>query len=119
MEIMMGIYPKNPYVLILKYMGGLHSHLRKQVMFLKIRTMDEVCVQEQYLENIGPKKGNPSGSRYKENQEYSKDGKKKWKWGKYKNTKTTTQHCKGPKTITNSATLMATPRKCFGNYIQR
>jgi hypothetical protein len=56
MDIMLGIYPKNPYVLI-KYLWGLHSHLRKHVILFKPRIMDEACVQAQYLENIGPKEG--------------------------------------------------------------
>jgi hypothetical protein len=56
--------------------------------------MDEACVQEQYLENIGKNKGKTSGSNKKEHQEASKEGKKKWKEGKYNNTKTTTHQCK-------------------------
>jgi hypothetical protein len=36
-------------------------------MLFKPRIMDEACVQEQYLENIGQKKGRPSGSKEKEN----------------------------------------------------
>jgi hypothetical protein len=66
MAIMLGISPKNPYVL-LKYLGGLDSHLQKQVMLFKPRTMDEACVHAQYLENTGQKKGQPSGSKHKEN----------------------------------------------------
>jgi hypothetical protein len=66
MAIMMGISPKNPDVL-LKYLGGLQSHLRKKVMLFNPRKMDEVCVHAQYLENIGKKKGKPSGSKQKEN----------------------------------------------------
>jgi hypothetical protein len=37
---MLGISPKNLDVL-LKYLGGLHSHLRRQVMLFKPRTIDE------------------------------------------------------------------------------
>jgi len=44
MVIMLGISPKTPYVL-LKYLGGLHSHLWKQVMLFKPRIVDEACVQ--------------------------------------------------------------------------
>jgi hypothetical protein len=62
MAIMLDISPKNPYVLI-KYLVGLHSHLWKQVMLFKTRTLDEACIQEQYLENISQKKGKPSGSK--------------------------------------------------------
>jgi hypothetical protein len=65
MEIMLGIAPKSLYVL-LKYLGGLHSHLKKQVILFKPRTMDKACVHAQYMENIGHKKGQPSGSKQKE-----------------------------------------------------
>jgi hypothetical protein len=65
MAIMMGISPKNPDVL-LKYLGGLHNHLRKQVMFFDPRITDEACVQARYLENIGYKKGNPSRFKKKD-----------------------------------------------------
>jgi hypothetical protein len=58
MAIMLGIYPKNPDVL-LKYLGDLHSHLRKQVMDVKHRTVDEACVQA----HIGKKKGHQGGSK--------------------------------------------------------
>jgi hypothetical protein len=51
MAIMMGISPKNSDVL-LKYMGRLQSHLRKQVMLFNPRTMDEACVHDlDYFEN--------------------------------------------------------------------
>jgi hypothetical protein len=62
MAMMLGISPKNLDVL-LKYLGGLHSHLRKQVMLFKPKIIDEACVQAQCLENIGHKKGKPSGSK--------------------------------------------------------
>jgi hypothetical protein len=42
MAIMLGISPKNRDVL-LKYLGGLHSHPRKQVMLFKPRIVDEAC----------------------------------------------------------------------------
>ena len=63
MDIMLGISIKNPYV-ILKYMGGVHSHLQNKVMLFNPKTIDEVCVRAQYL---GNKKGQPSGSKHKEN----------------------------------------------------
>jgi hypothetical protein len=81
MAIMLGISPKNPYVL-LKYLGGLHSHLQKQVMLFRPRTMDEVCVQAQYMENKGQKKGQPSGLKKKEDHEVSKEGKEEVEMGK-------------------------------------
>ena len=51
-------------------------------MLFNPRMVDEVCVQAQYLKNIGEKKGQPSGLKHKEHQEASKKGKKKWKGGK-------------------------------------
>jgi hypothetical protein len=78
MGIMMGISPKNPHVL-LKYLVGLHNHLQNQVMLFKPNKIDEVHVQAQYLENIGDNKEYPSGSNHKENQDASKEGKKKQK----------------------------------------
>jgi hypothetical protein len=80
---MLGISPKNPDV-ILKYLGGLHSHLKNKVMLFKQWIVDEACVQPQYMEKIGHKKGQPSGSKHKYHQDDSKEGKKKWK-GKDKN----------------------------------
>jgi hypothetical protein len=57
--------------------GGLHSSLKNQVILFTQRIVDEVCVEEQYLENIHHKKGKPSGSKQKEHQEASKEGEKK------------------------------------------
>ena len=53
---MFGIYPKNLEV-ILKYLGYTPNHLQNQVMLFKPKTIDEANVQENYLENIGNKKG--------------------------------------------------------------
>ena len=86
---MMGISPKNPYVL-LKYLGGLHCHLCEQVMLFKPKLVDEACVQEHYLENIGLKIMQSSGLNQKEKHEASKEGKKKQKGGKDKNTEAAT-----------------------------
>jgi hypothetical protein len=44
MAIMLGISPKNKNVL-LKYLGGLPSHLRNQVILFKPRTVDDASVQ--------------------------------------------------------------------------
>ena len=52
--------------------------------------MDEACVQAQYLENIGLKRAQSSGSKQKEQQDASKDGKKKQNRGKDKKTSATT-----------------------------
>ena len=65
MTVMLGISLKSPNVL-LKYLGGLHSHIRNQEMIFKPRTVDETCVQAQYLENLGHKKVHPSDSKKKE-----------------------------------------------------
>jgi len=55
MAMMLGISPKNPNVL-LKYFAGLHHHLRDKVMLIKPKLVDEACVKEKYLENIGLKR---------------------------------------------------------------
>ena len=62
MDFMLGISPRIPDV-FLKYIGGLHSHLQKQVILFKPKKIDEACVQTQYPENIGYKKGYLSGSK--------------------------------------------------------
>jgi hypothetical protein len=54
-------------------------------MLLKLGIVDEVCAQAWYLENIGHKKICLNGSKQKEHQDASKEGKKKWK-GKEKKT---------------------------------
>jgi hypothetical protein len=63
-------------------------------MLFNPRIMVEVCVQEQYFENIGQKKGKLSGLKQKECQEYSKKGKKKWKGGKYQKRESTAHQSK-------------------------
>jgi hypothetical protein len=45
MAIMLGISSKNPYAL-LKYLGGLDSHLKKKAMLLNLRIVNEDYVQE-------------------------------------------------------------------------
>ena len=65
-------------------------------MLFKTRVVDEACVQEQYLENIGQKKGKQSDLKQKEHQEASKEGKKKWIGGKYNKTTTTAHKSKYP-----------------------
>ena len=83
MAIMFGISPNNPNVL-LKYLGGLHCHLCEKVMLFKPKLVDEACVQAQYLQNIGLKRVQSSGSKQKEQHEASKEGKNKQKGGKIK-----------------------------------
>ena len=81
------------------------------------KTTDGARVQKQYLENIGHKKGYPSGSKLKENQETSKEGKMKWE-GKAKKTTSTTHQRKDLKTIVIIiVTLTYTLKKCVGNWI--
>jgi hypothetical protein len=85
MDIMLDISPKNLYVL-LKYLGGINSHLQNKVVLFNPMKIDEAYVSEHYLQNIGHKKGQPSRSKQKENKDASKEGKNKWKW-KYKRMK--------------------------------
>jgi hypothetical protein len=83
-------------------------------MLFKPRTVDEACVQAQYLENIGHKKGKPSGSKQKEHQEASKEGKKKWKGGKDKKMTTTAHQCKDPSNHCNHCNIDGhTEEKCW------
>jgi hypothetical protein len=86
---MLGISLKNSDI-IFKYLGSLHSHLRNKVMIFNPRKLDEACVQTRYLENIDQKKEHPSGSKKKDHPGDSKEGKKKWKGGKYKKIAATT-----------------------------
>jgi hypothetical protein len=65
-------------------------------MLINPMTMGEACVQEQYLENIAHNKGHPSGFKKKENQEVSKEGKKKWKGGKDKQIVAAAHKCNDP-----------------------
>jgi hypothetical protein len=53
--IMLGISPKNLDAL-LKYLGVIHSHLQKKVIFFEPRILYEAYVQEKYLEKMGHKK---------------------------------------------------------------
>jgi len=113
MAIMLGISPKNPYVL-LKYSGGLHFHLHEQVMLFKPKMVDATCVQAQYLQNIGLKRVQSSGSKQKEKQDASKDGKKKQKGGKDKNTATIAHQCKDPSNHCNHYNIDGhTKEKCW------
>ena len=44
-------------------------------MFFKLVTINEACVQAQYMENMGMNKGQPSGSKKKGNQYSTKEKK--------------------------------------------
>ena len=72
---MLDIYTKKREVLI-KYFGCLNRHLWRKVTLLKPMTINEACVQAQYMENMGMTKGQPSGSKKKGNQYGSKEKKK-------------------------------------------
>ena len=75
-------------------------------------TINEACVQEQYMENMGMAKGQSSGSKKKGNQDASKE-KKKWK-GEDKNTTTTTNQCKDPNNHFNHCNIYGPTRyKCW------
>jgi hypothetical protein len=81
--------------------------------------MDDTCVQEQYLENIGQKKGHPSGSYQKEDQRDSKERNKKLKGGKYKNTTTTTHQCKYPRNHCNHCNIDGhTKENCWKLHLE-
>jgi hypothetical protein len=73
--------------------------------------------RHKYLENIGHKKGQPSGSKKKEHREASKEGKKKWKGGEDKKREPLHISERIPTTIVTIAILMVTLRKSVRNYI--
>jgi hypothetical protein len=83
-------------------------------MFFKPSTMDEACVQAQYLENIGHKRAQPSSSKQKEHQEASKEAKKKWKGVKDKKTTGTIHQLKDPSNHCNHCNIDGhTEKKCW------
>jgi hypothetical protein len=84
--IMSRISPKNLDVL-LKYLGGLHDDLRRQMVLFKTRTVDEAYVQARHLDT-DKKKRKPNGSKQIDQQGAPNMGKKKWK-GKGKKIATT------------------------------
>lgn len=92
--IMFGISSKNPNVL-LKYLGGLHLHLCEQMMLFNPKSVDEACVQTQYLENIGLERAQSIGSKQKEQHDASKEGKKQ-KGVKHKKMAATSHQCNDP-----------------------
>ena len=48
----LGVSLKDPQNLM-KYIGGLHSHLQKTIMLFNPTNIDQVCVHAQYLEEDG------------------------------------------------------------------
>jgi len=64
-DIMLKLSEMNVDVL-LKYLGSLHRHMREKVILFKPKSTDEAYVQTQYLENIGIKRVESSGSEQKE-----------------------------------------------------
>jgi len=107
MAIMLGISPKNLDVLF-KYFGGIQRHLHEKVMLFNPKSVDEPCVQEQYLENIGLKEEKLSGSKQKEKQKASKEGKKKQQGGKIRRKHP--QHTSA-NILATTTTLMVIQRK--------
>jgi len=86
-------------------------------MIFKPRTINEACVQEEYKENIFPKKGKPSSSKNKYHQEASKEGKKKW-WGKDKKWQMKYINARFQTTTTTIVISMVTPKISVESYIQ-
>jgi hypothetical protein len=117
LAMMLGISPKNLDVL-LKYPGGLHSHLRKQVIFFKPRTVDEACVQEQFLENIGHKKGSQTVPSIKSTRKLPRRGRRSGKGERIRIWNPLHINARIPATIVTIAVLMRTLRENVGNYIQ-
>ena len=72
-------------------------------MLFEPMTINEECVQAQYMENMGMAKVQPSGSRNKGNQDASNE-KKMWK-GEGKNKTTTTNQCKDPNNRLNHCNI--------------
>jgi hypothetical protein len=86
-------------------------------MIFNPRIVDEACVHAQYLENIGQNKGQPSGSKQKEHHDASKEGKKKWKGGKYKKTTNISQHSEYPNNHLNHCNIDGhTEKKCWKTH---
>jgi hypothetical protein len=84
------------------------------VILFNPRIVNEACVHAQYLENIGQKKGNPSGSKQKEHQEASKEGKNKWKVEKDKKTIAISHQIKDPSNHFNHYIIDGhTEEKCW------
>ena len=87
-------------------------------MLFKPRTINEAYVQAQYIKNIRNKKGYPSGSKNKECEDASMEGKKKWK-REGKKTTTTTHHCKGPNDHCNHCNIDGhTKGKCWKIHLE-
>jgi hypothetical protein len=73
-------------------------------MLFKPRTIDEACVQAQYLENIGHKKGQPSGSKQNITKMLPRRGRRSGK-GKTRRWTTTTHQCKDPNNHCNHCNI--------------
>eukprot|EP01018_Ginkgo_biloba_P002772 Gb_08746 [translate_table: standard] len=108
--IVLGVSLKDPQVLM-KYIGGLHSHIKRQVLLFKPTSIDQVSVQAQYIEKDG-RKGQQSGSS-KQNQRGSSKGKGSGK-DKGKRITTTSLKCKDPKNHCNNDGH--TKEKCWKLY---
>ena len=80
-------------------------------MLFKPKSVDEACVQVQFLENIGLKKAQSSGSKQKKQHDTSKERKNKGKGGKNKKTVATAHQCKDPSNHDNKD--VHTEEKCW------
>ena len=109
---MLGISPKNPDVL-LKYLGGLHHHLREASDVVQAQNSGQACVQAQYLENIGLEKSAIKWIEAEGEKDASKEGKKKKKGEKIKRWQPQHTSAKIPATTT---TLMAIQKRSVGSY---
>ena len=85
-------------------------------MLFKPSSIDEACVQAQYLENIGKKKGQPSSSKRKESQDATMEDEKKWK-RKDKKITIIEHQCKDPKIHCNHCNIICHNKvKCWKLY---
>ncbi|KAH9327831.1 hypothetical protein KI387_043765 [Taxus chinensis] len=86
--------------ILTKYLGGLHTHLRRKVISTKPKDLNEACVQASYIDDEkkqGEAKSRAKQSTNQQKKEYGQASNKgKWK-GKGKQAATTLNTCKDPK----------------------
>jgi hypothetical protein len=80
--------------------------------------MDKACVQAQYLENIGHKKGKPSIPSRKSTRKLPRRGRRSGKGERIRRRQPLHISARIPTTIVTIEILMVTLRKSVGNYIQ-
>lgn len=61
----------------IKYLGGLHNDIRRQITLFKPKTIDEACVHAQHRE-FKKRKGFPNGLKQFEQQGASNEGEEGW-----------------------------------------